>query len=992
MAGARLTWTSTAPEVASVSASGLASGLKAGDVLIIATAPSGVADTAALHVGEATPGPTGEVWVSELHYDNVGTDTGEAVEIEGPAGMDLTGWRVILYNGGNGQSYSTRTLSGTIPALCDGRGVVVVETPGIQNGDPDGVALIDAAGRVVEFISYGGVFAAVNGPASGVTSVDIGVKESNTTTPIGHSLQRTPSGVWQAPKPNTFGTCNTEPPPPPDASPLVINEVMANPNVVLDEVGEWFELTNTGSAPIDLNGWTIVSGNSTTGSEQHTISRSVVVMPGAFVVLGRVADRETNGDVPVDYAYGTTEIFLSNTSDFLALRDPQGVTADSVTWGSSGAPAGISRSLIDPALDNTDVGGTNWFNSYRSFGFGDLGTPGEPNGDRNGPPGVVVSVGVQIQANSGGPTQMPVGFTKPAFTTAKDGTGATLGGITFVWTSSDPSVATVDELGYIRGVGEGTTTIRATAPNGVYGQAAIRVLSATSSHSATYRDHIEFGTPTDADPSDDILIVKPQFTASYNPTRGGPNWVSWNLNASHFGDASRCNCFTADESLPAGIYRVVDYDYRNGGYDRGHMVQSESRTASEQENAATFLFTNILPQAANNNQGPWLGFENYLNDLARTQGKEVYIVAGGEYSANPETLKGEGKVQVPDFTWKVAAIVDGAKGLASVRSHADVQVIAVRMPNDTAGARTIRITPWQQFITTVDAIEAATGYDLLDLLPDEIERVVESNNFPPTARVGGPYTGAEGAEISFDGSASTDPERDALSFHWSFGDGATASGARPTHTYAAGGSYTVVLSVTDAIGSTHSASTTVEVINVAPTLSALADTTLLPGETYRASGSFRDPGADRWTAVVDYGEGAGPEAIALDGVEFVLSHPYLAAGSFTVSVAVSDGDDTGTAHARVLVLTHAGAVDSLSASVERLSERATLSGGEANALRSSLDAARQQLGRGNRNAAANQLGAFVNKTAALERSGRLAAPEARPLVDAATRVIRSLTR
>ena len=49
---------------------------------------------------------------SEIHYDNAGADTGEAIEIAGPAGTDLTGWRVVLYNGSNGLAYDTRTLSG----------------------------------------------------------------------------------------------------------------------------------------------------------------------------------------------------------------------------------------------------------------------------------------------------------------------------------------------------------------------------------------------------------------------------------------------------------------------------------------------------------------------------------------------------------------------------------------------------------------------------------------------------------------------------------------------------------------------------------------------------------------------------------------------------------------------------------------------------------------------------------------------------------------
>src|ERR1041384_1448276 len=77
---------------------------------------------------------------AEIHYDNVGTDTGEAIEVSGPAGADVTGWQVVLYNGNGGASYDTKTLSGAIPATCGARGVVVINYPtnGIQNGSPDG--------------------------------------------------------------------------------------------------------------------------------------------------------------------------------------------------------------------------------------------------------------------------------------------------------------------------------------------------------------------------------------------------------------------------------------------------------------------------------------------------------------------------------------------------------------------------------------------------------------------------------------------------------------------------------------------------------------------------------------------------------------------------------------------------------------------------------------------------------------------------------------
>ncbi len=152
---------------------------------------------------------------SELHYDNAGTDVGEAIEIFGPAGTDLTGWTVVLYNGSStsGAAYDTETLSGSIPDLDAGSGVVVVEydTNGIQNGAPDGLALVDASGVLVEFLSYEGAFTGVGGAADGVTSADIGVSETSSTF-ADQSLQRVAAGTWGGPACASFGSINEESP------------------------------------------------------------------------------------------------------------------------------------------------------------------------------------------------------------------------------------------------------------------------------------------------------------------------------------------------------------------------------------------------------------------------------------------------------------------------------------------------------------------------------------------------------------------------------------------------------------------------------------------------------------------------------------------------------------------------------------------------------------------------------------------------------------
>ncbi len=158
------------------------------------------------------------VFINEIHYDNSGTDVNEGVEIAGPAGTDLTGYKIILYNGFDGKSYTpTTTLSGTLTDQQAGFGTKWFAISGIQNGSPDGIALIDASNNVIQFLSYEGTaFTATDGPASGKTSVDIGVSEAGSTAEgTGKSLQLTGTGklytnfTWAAPATATAGNVNT---------------------------------------------------------------------------------------------------------------------------------------------------------------------------------------------------------------------------------------------------------------------------------------------------------------------------------------------------------------------------------------------------------------------------------------------------------------------------------------------------------------------------------------------------------------------------------------------------------------------------------------------------------------------------------------------------------------------------------------------------------------------------------------------------------------
>jgi DNA/RNA endonuclease G (NUC1)/PKD repeat protein len=813
------TWSSSAPSIASVNANGLATALQPGDASIIATAPNGVADTAALHVDAPPPPPAlPATRFSELHYDNFGTDTGEAIEVEGPAGTALTGWSIVLYNGNGGVAYNTAPLSGTIPDLCNGRGVVVVNYPqdGIQNGSPDGFALIDAQGAVVEFLSYEGTFSATDGPAAGRTSVDIGVLESS--PPVGQSLQRDTLGNWSGPITSTIGGCNNGPPPPPP----------------------------------------------------------------------------------------TNSISFSG------------------------------RLVNDPAL--------------------------------------------------------PVGFEDQLFATERDPTNVVIP-TTFTWTSETPAIATIDQDGVFRALAVGTATFRATAADGTTATYSLPTRVAVGSPTAVYAGNAEFGEPADNDASDDFIVRRAQYTLSYNPNRNTPNWVSYNLEATHFGPEDRCDCFTFDPALPAGFahYTTADYTgagtFHGYGIDRGHLARSFDRTAGSLDNATTFYFSNIIPQAADLNQGPWAIMENVLGDYARLQNKEVYIVAG--VAGSKGTIKNQGKIVIPEKVWKVALIMPRDQGLAQVTSEQSIEVIAAIMPNDPG----VRNVNWETYRTTVDAVEALSGYDVLALLPDKIETAVESGTHAPVARTDGPYTSLEGSSVALSGAGSSDADAgQTLTYTWSFGDGWSATGANVTHTYAQDGSYTVQLIVTDPLGIADTATTSATVQNVAPAIAAFAGATLLPGETFTVSGSFTDPGADAWSATVDYGDGGGTSALALVGQTFALTHTYNAAGTFTVTVRVTDDDATGTRTQSVVVLTPVQAVQNAIGLVNDLMASGKLSGANGNALKVKLNTAQKQLERNNSAGATSPLQGVLDQLDDYERTGVLSAADAQPLRELVSRILQSITR
>ncbi len=158
-------------------------------------------------------------------------------------------------------------------------------------------------------------------------------------------------------------------------------------------------------------------------------------------------------------------------------------------------------------------------------------------------------------------------------------------------------------------------------------------------------------------------------------------------------------------------------------------------------------------------------------------------------------------------------------------------------------------------------------------------------NQPPVANANGPYSGTAGTAISFSSAGSSDPDGSIASYAWSFGDGGTSTLANPTHAYAAAGTYSVSLTVTDNVGATGSNSTTATIssgANQPPVANANGPYSGTAGTavSFSSAGSS-DPDGSIASYSWNFGDGGTSTAAN-------PTHTYAAAGTYTVTLTVTD--------------------------------------------------------------------------------------------------------
>lgn len=437
--------------------------------------------------------------------------------------------------------------------------------------------------------------------------------------------------------------------------------------------------------------------------------------------------------------------------------------------------------------------------------------------------------------------------------------------------------------------------------------------------------HLTMGNPSGSAivNDDNYLMDKPEFTLSYNRSRGTANWVSWHLSDDWTGSLVRVDTFRADPDVPSDWFRVSGFDYVGSGFDRGHMVPNADRDkeTSIPINQATFLMTNMIPQAPDNNQGPWANLEGYLRTLLPAN--EIYIVAGGTGTGGTgsngaaNTIAG-GNVTVPAQTWKVALIIPKDSGNDVARVDCSTRTLAVIMPN-TQGIRNV---DWTTYITTVDAVESLTGYDFFSNLPDAVENCVEAGtngaNSPATANQSASTPEDTPVVITLQ---AVRPDSDPLTFSIVSGptNGALGSIGAPscttyacsaTVTYTPGGNYhgsdSFTFKVNDGTVDSNTSTVSITVTSVNDNPDAVDDEATVVEDSgantinVRANDSDVDADTLNITAVTQGTHGS----VAITGggtdVSYTPAANYFGSDSFTYTVSDGNGgSDTATVNITV---------------------------------------------------------------------------------------------
>jgi endonuclease G len=208
------------------------------------------------------------------------------------------------------------------------------------------------------------------------------------------------------------------------------------------------------------------------------------------------------------------------------------------------------------------------------------------------------------------------------------------------------------------------------------------------------------------------ILENEAYIVGYSEVRRNPLWVSYDARPKPKKSkySKRPKFYPQDKRLLVSVQQV---DYKNTGYDRGHLAPNYligSRYGKKAQ-TETFLMTNITPQKPKLNRKLWQRLEEVIADKFSNEGGYLLVLTGPIFDESPKTLKGT-SIQIPSAFYKLL-----------IRPSDDLQqskVLAFVMPQKVKGTENLA-----KFVVCVDEIERRTGLDFFHELPDKLEIAFE---------------------------------------------------------------------------------------------------------------------------------------------------------------------------------------------------------------------------------------------------------------------------
>ncbi|MBQ4063318.1 MAG: DNA/RNA non-specific endonuclease [Bacteroidaceae bacterium] len=216
-----------------------------------------------------------------------------------------------------------------------------------------------------------------------------------------------------------------------------------------------------------------------------------------------------------------------------------------------------------------------------------------------------------------------------------------------------------------------------------------------------------------ATPSKSQIIEHTGYTVSYNSSTKNPNWVGYELTAEEAaGVVGREAGFCCDPMVRGT--QACDDDYKNSGWDRGHMAPAADMKWSKQAMEESFYLSNVSPQNKNLNRGVWKKLEELTRDKAELYGR-VVVVTGPIFNGNKQESIGYGHVKIPDAFFKVLLTDYNGK-------YRSIGFVC----KNKAEKKKLK-----EYAMSIDEVEELTGLDFFTALPDETENEMEKSYSAP---------------------------------------------------------------------------------------------------------------------------------------------------------------------------------------------------------------------------------------------------------------------